>query len=117
MAADEIWLDPVMGIVGMLVIANWSWNLIRSSGAVLLDMRTGDGIASEIAKRLETERDDRVSDLHVWRVGPGHCAAVVSLVSDQPEPPASYKSRLVGIPGLSHVTVEVQPCPGDHRVA
>jgi cation diffusion facilitator family transporter len=112
-----LWLDPVMGIVGMFVIANWSWNLIRASGAVLLDMRTGDGIASEIADRLETGRDDRVSDLHVWRVGPGHCAAVVSLVSDQPEPPASYKSRLIGIPGLSHVTVEVQPCPGDHRAA
>ena len=112
-----IWLDPVMGIVGMLVIANWSWNLIRASGAVLLDMRTGDGIASEIKHRLEAEREDRVSDLHVWRVGPGHCAAVVSLVSDQPEPPASYKSRLVGIPGLSHVTVEVQPCPGDHGAA
>jgi len=112
-----IWLDPVMGIVGMLVIANWSWNLIRASGAVLLDMRTGDGIASEIKHRLEAEREDRVSDLHVWRVGPGHCAAVVSLVSDQPEPPASYKSRLVGIPGLSHVTAEVQPCPGDHRAA
>jgi len=78
-----LWLDPVMGIVGMLVIANWSWN--------------------------------RVSDLHVWRVGPGHCAAVVSLVSDQPA--ATYKSRLVGIPGLSHVTVEVQPCPGDHGAA
>jgi cation diffusion facilitator family transporter len=111
-----LWLDPVMGIVGTCVIANWSWNLIRASGAVLLDMRTGDGIASEIADRLE-ERDDRVSDLHVWRVGPGHCAAVVSPVSDQPEPPESYKSRLVGIPGLSHVTVEVQPCPGDHRAA
>ena len=112
-----IWLDPVMGIAGMLVIANWSWNLIRASGAVLLDMGTGDGIVSEITHRLEAERDDRISDLHVWRVGPGHCAAVVSLVSDQPEPPASYKSRLVGIPGLSHVTVEVQRCPGDHRAA
>jgi cation diffusion facilitator family transporter len=55
-----IWLDPVMGIVGMLVIANWSWNLIRASGAVLLDMRTGDGITSEIAHRLEAGRDDRV---------------------------------------------------------
>ena len=111
------WLDPVMGIVGMLVIANWSWNLIRASGAVLVDMRTGDGMASEIAHRLEAGRDDRVSDLHVWRVGPGHCAAVVSLVSDQPEAPVSYKSRLAGIPGLSHVTVEVERCPGDHRAA
>lgn len=111
-----VWLDPMMGIVGMLVIANWSWNLIHASGAVLLDMRPEDGIVCEIARRLETGRDDRVSDLHVWRVGPGHCAAVVSLVSDQPEPPASYKSRLIGIPWLSHITIEVQPCPGDHRV-
>ena len=62
-----LWLDPVMGIVGMFVIANWSWNLISASGAVLLDMRTDDGIANEIAHRLESERDDRVSDLHVWR--------------------------------------------------
>jgi cation diffusion facilitator family transporter len=54
-----VWLDPMMGIVGMLVIANWSWNLIHASGAVLLDMRTADGIVSEIARRLETGRDDR----------------------------------------------------------
>ena len=58
-----------MGILGMIVIANWSWNLIRATGAVLLDMRTKDGAANEIAHRLETGRDDRVSDLHVWRVG------------------------------------------------
>jgi cation diffusion facilitator family transporter len=110
-----IWLDPVMGIMGMCVIANWSWNLIRASGAVLLDMRTSDGLlAEEITQRLESGRDDRVSDLHVWRVGPGHHAAVVSVVSDQPEAPARYKSRLAGIPGLSHVTVEVHSCPGEH---
>jgi cation diffusion facilitator family transporter len=109
-----VWLDPVMGIVGMCVIANWSWNLIRASGAVLLDMRTSDGLADEIVYLLESGRDDRVSDLHVWRVGPGHCAAVVSVVSDQPEPPASYKSRLAEIAGLSHVTVEVHSCPGEH---
>jgi cation diffusion facilitator family transporter len=109
-----VWMDPVMGIVGMLVIANWSWNLVRVSGAVLLDMRPGDGIAGEIARRLEAGPHDRVSDLHLWRVGPGHSAAVVSLVSDRPEPPAIYKARLAGIHGLSHVTVEVQPCPGEH---
>jgi cation diffusion facilitator family transporter len=109
-----VWLDPVMGIVGMLVIANWSWNLIRASGAVLLDIQTDAGLAREITRRLEAGRDDRVSDLHLWRVGPGHNAAVVSLVSDQPEPPAAYKTRLAGIAGLSHITVEVQPCPGDH---
>ena len=111
---DWLWLDPVMGIVGMLVIAKWSWNLIRASGAVLLDMRTGDGIASEISHRLQSGRSDRVSDLHVWRVGPGHCAAVVSLVSDCPEPPNVYKARLADIHGISHITVEVEACPGDH---
>ena len=109
-----VWLDPVMGIVGMLVIANWSWNLIRASGAVLLDMQPRDGIAGEIAQRLEAGPHDRISDLHLWRVGPGHSAAVVSLVSDRPEPPASYKARLSGIRGLSHITVEVQLCPGEH---
>ena len=108
-----VWLDPVMGIVGMLVIANWSWNLIHASGAVLLDMRTEDGIVSEIARRLETE-GDRISDLHLWRVGPGHNAAVVSLVSDQPEPPSTYKSRLLGVARLSHVTIEVQRCQSEH---
>jgi cation diffusion facilitator family transporter len=109
-----VWLDPIMGIVGMLVIANWSWNLVRVSGAVLLDMRPADGLAAEIAQRLEAGPHDRISDLHLWRVGPGHNAAVVSLVSDCPEPPASYKARLAGIAGLSHVTVEVQACPGEH---
>jgi cation diffusion facilitator family transporter len=109
-----VWMDPLMGIVGMLVIANWSWNLACISGAVLLDMRPEDGVAAEIAQRLEAGSDDRISDLHLWRVGPGHNAAVVSLVSDRPDPPATYKERLAGIASLSHVTIEVQTCPGRH---
>ncbi len=80
----------------------------------MLDMRPEDGIAIEITKRLEAGSDDRISDLHLWRIGPGHNAAVVSLVSDRPDPPAAYKARLAGITGLSHITVEVQPCPGEH---
>jgi cation diffusion facilitator family transporter len=109
-----VWMDPVMGIVGALVIANWSWNLVRSAGAVLLDMQTEAGLAREIARRLEAEGGDRIADLHIWRVGPGHNAAVVSLVSDRPVAPAAYKTRLAGIAGLSHVTIEVQRCPGAH---
>lgn len=108
-----VWMDAVMGIVGMLVIANWSWALIRASGAVLLDIRADDETAAEIARRLETD-GDRISDLHLWRVGPGHNAAIVSLVSDRPEPPSFYKARLHGIARLSHLTVEVHPCPGEH---
>jgi cation diffusion facilitator family transporter len=109
-----IWMDPAMGIVGMLVIANWSWSLVRTSGAVLLDMQPNNAIAGEITRRLEVGSDDRIADLHFWRLGPGHHAAVVSLVSHRPEPPDAYKARLAGIPGLSHITVEVHACPGEH---
>ena len=104
-----LWLDPLMGIVGALVIANWSWSLLRTAGAVLLDMRP-EGIAREIAQRLEAHGTDRIADLHLWRVGPGHHAAVVSIVCDRPEPPTSYKARLADIAGLSHITIEVSPC-------
>jgi cation diffusion facilitator family transporter len=107
------WIDPAMGIVGMLVILNWSWNLLRTAGGVLLDMRPA-AIAQAIAERLESADGDRIADLHLWRVGPGHHAAVVSLVSHAPHAPAVYKARLADIAGLSHLTIEVQPCPGPH---
>jgi cation diffusion facilitator family transporter len=108
-----VWMDPAMGIVGAIVIANWSFGLVRAAGAVLLDMQPGGGLAHEIEHRLE-KGSDRVSDLHLWRVGPGHNAAVVSLVTDHPEPPEAYKAKLAGLAGLSHVTVEVHACPGEH---
>jgi len=105
------WMDAVMGIVGGIMIARWSWGLLRDSGAVLLDTVPDPGLADSIRGRIETG-GDRIADLHLWRVGPGHAAAIVSLVSDRPEPPAAYKARLDGLPGLSHVTVEVNRC--DH---
>jgi cation diffusion facilitator family transporter len=108
-----VFMDPVMGIVGAVVIANWSFSLIKATSAVLLDMQPRGGLAHEIEERLQTG-GDRISDLHVWRLGPGHNAAVVSLVTDAPRPPADYKRRLEDLPGLSHVTVEVEPCPGTH---
>ena len=108
-----VWLDPAMGLIGMAVILNWSWSLVRVSGAVLLDVRP-EGIARAIVDRLEAGRADRIADLHLWRIGPGHHAAVVSIVCDRPEPPAAYKARLADIAGLSHVTIEVLACPGEH---
>lgn len=106
-----IWMDPAMGMIGACVIANWSWGLVRAAGAVLLDLRPDVELATEVRARLEGN-GDRVADLHLWRVGPGHSAAVVSVVSDQPEPPAAYKARLADLPGLSHMTVEVVQCLG-----
>jgi cation diffusion facilitator family transporter len=104
------WMDPAVGIVGSVVIGVWAFGLIRDSGAVLLDVTHDRKVETAIRERLETG-GDRVTDLHLWQVGPGHRAAVVSIVSDHPEPPAAYKSRLSEVAGLSHITVEVEPCP------
>jgi cation diffusion facilitator family transporter len=106
-------MDPAMGIAGACVIANWSWGLVRQAGAVLLDIAPDTDLAEEIRERLETG-GDRISDLHLWRVGPGHMAAVISLVSHDPALPNAYKVRLANISGLSHVTVEVEICHGSH---
>jgi cation diffusion facilitator family transporter len=106
-----IWMDPVMGIVGACVIANWSWGLIRAAGATLLDLIPDETLAGRMRARLESG-DDRVADLHLWRIGPGHCAAVVSIVSNAPTSLDAYKTRLADLPGLSHVTIEVLACPG-----
>ena len=108
-----LWMDPVMGLIATVVILSWSWTLVRSAGAVLLDVSPDLVLSSNIAARLE-HSGDRISDLHLWRVGPGHLAAVISLVSDHPNSPGFYKDKLAGLPGLSHVTIEVECCPGAH---
>jgi cation diffusion facilitator family transporter len=107
------WMDPLMGLVATVVILSWSWTLVRSAGAVLLDVAPDPGLSRTIAARLE-QGGDRVADLHLWRVGPGHLAVVASLVTDNPRTPALYKERLAGLPQLSHVTIEVERCPGAH---
>jgi cation diffusion facilitator family transporter len=105
-----VWADPAVGIVGSIVIASWALGLIRDSGAVLLDVSVDKKLETVIRDRLET-KGDRVTDLHLWQVGPGHRAAVISVISDNPLPPATYKRRLKGLRGLSHVTIEVELCP------
>jgi cation diffusion facilitator family transporter len=113
-----IWMDPLMGIVGACVIAAWSWSLIRSSGGVLVDTAPDPALAAQVKQRLEIG-GDRVGDLHLWRLGPGHLGLIVSIVSDRPQPPMAYRDRLDGVPDLSHVTVEVHACPehGPFRTA
>ncbi len=110
------WTDPVVGIIGSLVIASWAFGLIRAAGAVLLDVSADKKLESVIRDRIET-KGDRVTDLHLWQVGPGHRAAVISVISDSPLPPATYKRRLVGLQGLCHVTVEVELCPHHGELA
>ena len=103
------WIDPVVGMVGALVVANWAYGLMRDTGLVLLDGSAGGEVRSGIRKILETDTD-RISDLHVWRVGPGRHAAIISLVTHTPHDPMHYKARLAALPTLAHVTVEVTPC-------
>lgn len=107
-----VWMDPLMALVGVAVILSWSVGLVRSSGTVLLDMVPDKRLASRIRKRLEAG-GDRVSDLHLWRLGPGHTGLIAAVVSDAPLPAGEYKGRLEGIAGLSHVTIEVHLCE-DH---
>jgi cation diffusion facilitator family transporter len=105
-----LWMDPIMGIVGAGVIAVWSLNLIRASGAVLVDAVPDVALASRVRERLEVN-GDRVGDLHLWRLGPGHLGLIASVVSDSPQAPEHYRARLAGMAGLSHVTIEVHECP------
>jgi cation diffusion facilitator family transporter len=105
-----VWLDPVMGLVGMGVILAWSWGLIRDCRRVLLDADVSPATIAEIRRRIEGEADSRITDLHVWRVGSHHLAAIISLVTHHTRPPDHYKALLAGL-DLAHVTVEVVPCP------
>jgi cation diffusion facilitator family transporter len=106
------WLDPMMGIVGAIVITRWSYGLLQETASILLDGTIDVESKLVIKERIETEGDNRVSDLHVWKVGPGDYAAIVSVVTCSPQSPEHYKGLLKGIHELSHVTVEVNQCPG-----
>jgi cation diffusion facilitator family transporter len=104
------WLDPLTGIVGAAVIANWSWGLLGRSGGVLLDMSNDAALEAEVRAAIEGAADNRLADLHLWQVGPGHWAAVLSIVTHAPQPVEHYRELLGGIHELSHVTVEVLRC-------
>ena len=111
-----IWLDPLMGIVGALVIARWSWGLIRDAGIILLDVvPEGEDLPQEIREALEREAD-WITDLHVWQVGPGKFAAIVSLIADEPLSPDAYAAKVTVHEELVHVTVEVHRCEGRHGI-
>ena len=104
-----MWMDAVMGIVGAAVISSWSYGLLRSSGAVLLDAAPSAELAGQVRSLLEAD-GDRITDLHLWRLGPGHFGAIVSLVTHTPKSPAYYKGCLADLRSLVHVTVEVEIC-------
>ena len=101
------WMDPVVGLAGAVVIAAWSYSLIRDTGAILLDMNPDRSMADRMRAMIETD-GDRLTDLHLWRLGPGHLGAIVSVSTQRPRGPEYYRLLLSRFRALSHVTVQVQ---------
>jgi cation diffusion facilitator family transporter len=102
-----LWMDPLAGIIGAAVIASWSYGLIRDTGAILLDMNPDRSMAERMRAMIETD-GDRLTDLHLWRLGPGHLGAILSVATRQQRGPEYYQSLLRRFRSLSHVTVQVQ---------
>ncbi len=101
------WADALAGLAGAGLVAHFAWRLLSRAGAVLLDMNPSPELTAEIRQRL-TGEGERVLDLHLWRLGPGHHAAIVVVASENPLSSEAYRARLSGLPGLSHVTVETR---------
>lgn len=109
------WMDPMMGIVGAILITRWSWGLLRDTSQVLLDCQVHD-LDDEVRNVIETDSFDRISDLHIWSIGPGIYAGIVALVSDEPAPPHVYRDKLLQrLPQLVHITFEVEQCSRHRR--
>ena len=100
------WMDPLVGIVGSLVIGAWALSLIRDTGLVLLDTVPDRLLADNLRQTIEVD-DDRLVDLHLWRLGPGHLGAIVTVATDKQRDPAYYRQRLERFRNLSHLTIEV----------
>ena len=109
-ALGWVWMDSVMGIVGALIITKWSYGLLWDTGRILLDRDVNPEAVAEIKELIESDSDNRVSDIHVWRVGPHHLSVILSIVTHFPNPPGYYKKLLSGYDDISHVTVEVNTC-------
>jgi len=108
-----IWMDPIIGIVGGLIITKWSYGLLVDTGKVLLDRNVNQEAIAEIKAVIESDSDNRISDIHVWRVGPHHLSAIISIVTHFPNSPEYYKDLLSDYDEISHVTVEVNKCDGE----
>jgi Co/Zn/Cd efflux system component len=99
-------MDPLAGIIGACVIASWSYGLIRDTGAILLDMNPDRAMANRLREAIETE-GDTLADLHLWRLGPGHLGAIISVITREGRDADYYRARLARFRSLSHLTVEV----------
>ena len=109
------WLDPVVGLVGSGVVFSWAYGLLRNTSGILLDRTPmSSDLTAEIRRAVENDGDSTVTDLHVWQVGAGKFAAIVSIVAHEPKTSDAYRELLRGHDELVHVTIETQHCREDH---
>jgi cation diffusion facilitator family transporter len=101
-----LWMDPLAGIIGACVIASWSYGLIRDTGGILLDVNPDRGMSNKLRETIEMDGDE-LADLHLWRLGPGHLGAIVSVITARERDADYYRRRLAHFKSLSHLTVEV----------
>ena len=110
------WLDPVVGIVGSGVVFSWAYTLLRDTSGILLDRTPASSdLPDEIRHAIESDDDSLVTDLHVWQVGIGKYAAMISVVAHEPKSCESYRALLRGHQELVHVTIETHHCREDHE--
>ena len=112
-ALGWIWMDPIMGVVGAAVIMRWSAGLLRDTGKILLDRDVSMETVATIYSTIEADSDNRVSDLHIWRIGNNQLAAIISIVTHFPKAPDHYKELLTPFKELAHITIEVNPCESE----
>ncbi|QYJ99894.1 CDF family Co(II)/Ni(II) efflux transporter DmeF [Shewanella psychrotolerans] len=104
------WLDPVMGIVGAIIITSWAWGLVKQTGPILLDASIDDEYISKMVATVEEEEDHQVTDIHVWPVSADHHAAMISIVSHHPKDTDYFRAKLSAFKRIDHLTVEVFTC-------
>jgi Co/Zn/Cd efflux system component len=95
------------GIVGAGVIASWAFALVRDTGAILLDANPDQGMADQLRRTIEAG-GDTLTDLHLWRLGPGHLGAILAITTKEGRGPDHYRAKLKGFHSLSHLTIEVR---------
>jgi cation diffusion facilitator family transporter len=113
-----VWMDPMMGVVGSVIIVRWAYSLLRDTGMVLLDSGVDQETVAAIISAIESDSDNKVSDIHVWQICCSrHLASAISIVTHYPKSPEYYKELLAGFKELAHVTVEVSQASGEPCLA
>jgi cation diffusion facilitator family transporter len=107
------WLDPIMGVVGAIIITRWSYGLLKQTSPILLDASIDKKYQRAVKEAVEKDSDNRISDIHIWKVSANHYAAIIALVTHFPKSPEHYKKLLDNFHKLSHIVIEVNECKED----